>query len=82
MSKSKSATPPLIDSRMYFFSGDETWEKVMPLALVTSVNVTVSAARAGAIAICYTPHNAAATISAPSPTNPSPDRRVALISAA
>ena len=45
LSKSKSATPPLIDSRMYFLSGDETCENVIPLALVMSVNVTRSAAR-------------------------------------
>ena len=35
-----SATPPLIDSRMYFFSGATACLNVMPLARVTSVNTT------------------------------------------
>src|SRR2546423_937508 len=32
-----SATPPLIDSTMYFFSGDATWRNVMPARSVMSV---------------------------------------------
>ena len=49
MSKSNRATPPLIDSRMYFLSADQTCENVMRLSVVMSVKVTGSSALAGTI---------------------------------
>src|ERR1043166_1626878 len=44
LSLSKSATPPLIDSTMYLFSGEATWRKVMPACAVMSVKRTSTGA--------------------------------------
>jgi hypothetical protein len=47
LSQSMNPTPPLIDSMMYLFSGEERCETVKPACLLTSSNLGIGGPDAG-----------------------------------